>query len=143
MSVREFKVENKLKLEIVTPYGIVFKEDIDEVIAPGSEGEFGVLLGHVPFLTTLKIGMVTYKMGNEIGYFFINWGYAEVTPEKVLILADSAEKAEDIDIERAIAAKKRAEERLKQADNIDHARALASLERATARIQIAEKRSAR
>lgn len=133
----------KLRLEIVTPYGTAFSEDVDEVIAPGSEGEFGVLPGHAPFLTTLKIGMLTYRRGNETGYFFVNRGYAETTAEKVLILADSAEKAEDIDIERAMAAKKRAEERLKQAEKIDEARALTSLERATVRIQVAGRRSVR
>ncbi|MEF9438731.1 MAG: F0F1 ATP synthase subunit epsilon, partial [Candidatus Mariimomonas ferrooxydans] len=114
-------MENKLKLEIVTPYGLVYSDEVDEVIAPGSDGEFGVLPQHIPFLTTLKIGMLTYKKGNETGHFFVNWGYAEVGPDKVLILADSAEKSEDIDIERAIAAKKRAEERLKKEENFDQA----------------------
>lgn len=130
----------KLKLEIVTPYGIVFSEDVDEIIAHGSEGEFGVLPGHALFLTTLRIGMVTHRRGSETGYFFVNQGYAEVTHDKVLILADSAEKSEHIDVERAMAAKKRAEERLKQIEDIDYARAMASLERATMRIQIAAKR---
>lgn len=133
-------MENKLRLEIVTPYGLVFSEDVDEVVASGSEGEFGVLPGHTPFLTTLKIGMLVYKKGNEVGYFFVNWGYAEVGADKVLILADSAEKAEDIDIERAIAAKKRAEERLKQMEKIDIARATASLQRSAVRLQVAEKK---
>jgi F-type H+-transporting ATPase subunit epsilon len=136
-------VENKLKLEIVTPHGLVFSDDVDEIVASGSEGEFGVLPQHVPFLTTLKIGMLTYKKGTEAGYFFVNWGYAEIGPDKVLILADSAEKSEDIDVERAMAAKKRAEERLKQAEKFDQARARASLERALTRIQVAEKKSAK
>lgn len=130
----------KLKLEIVTPYGTVFSEEVDEVIASGSEGEFGVLPNHIPFLTTLKVGMLIYKRGSETGYFFVNWGYAEVGPEKVLILADSAERSDSIDIQRAIEAKKRAEERLKQAEKFDHARATASLERAVTRIQVAEKK---
>jgi F-type H+-transporting ATPase subunit epsilon len=133
-------VENRLRLEIVTPYGLIFSDEVDEVVAAGSEGEFGVLPGHAPFLTTLKIGMLTYKRGSETGYFFVNWGYAEVGADKVLILADSAEKSEGIDIERAKAAMKRAEERLKKAEEIDVARATASLERAVMRIQIAEKR---
>ncbi|MBI5188743.1 MAG: F0F1 ATP synthase subunit epsilon [Nitrospirae bacterium] len=136
-------MENKLKLEIVTPYGLVFSDDVDEVTAAGSEGEFGVLPGHAPFLTTLKRGMLTYKKGNEVRYFFVNSGFAEVGPDKVIILADSAERSEDIDVERAKAAMKRAEERLKKAEEIDFARAESSLERATARIQIAEKRTAR
>jgi len=133
---------DKLKLEIVTPYGLTSSDEVDEVVACGSEGEFGVLPNHTPFLTTLKIGMLTYKKGNEKGYFFVNWGYAEVGPDKVLILADSAEKAEDIDVERAIAAKKRAEERLKQAEKFDQARATASLNRAITRVQVAEKKQA-
>jgi len=134
-------VENKLKLEIVTPHGLVYSDEVDEVVAQGSEGEFGVLPQHIHFLTTLKIGMLTYKIGNETGHFFVNWGYAEVGPDKVLILADSAEKSEDIDIERAIAAKKRAEERLKKEESFDHARATAAINRAVIRTQVAEKKS--
>jgi F-type H+-transporting ATPase subunit epsilon len=136
-------MENKLKLEIVTPYGLIFSDEINEVVAPGSEGEFGVLPKHIPFLTTLKIGMLTYKKDSKTGHFFVNWGYAEIGPDKVLILTDSAEKAENIDVERAIAAKKRAEERFKQIENFAQARSTASLERALTRIQIADKKSAK
>ncbi|MEW6067378.1 MAG: F0F1 ATP synthase subunit epsilon [Nitrospirota bacterium] len=131
--------ESKLKLEIVTPYGLILGEDVDEVTCSGSEGEFGVLPGHVPFFTTLKIGMVVYKKGNETRYVFVNWGYAEVGTDEVSILADSAEKAEDIDVERAKAAMKRAEERLKKIEEFDFGRASVSLERAITRIQVAEK----
>ncbi len=134
---------NKLRLEIVTPHGLIFSDDVDEVVCAGSEGEFGVLPNHVPFFTTLKIGMLTFKKGNETRYFFVNWGYAEVGPDKALILADSAEKSEDIDVQRAIEAKKRAEERLKQAEKFDQARVTSSLERAITRIQIAESRRAK
>lgn len=138
-------MENKLRLEIVTPYGLVLNglvlsEDVDEITAAGTEGEFGVLPGHVPFITTLKVGMLILKRDNVTEYVFINSGYAEVFGDKVVILADSAEKAEDIDVERAIAASKRAEERLKQAEKIDFARATAALERATIRIQVGERR---
>ncbi len=135
--------EGKLLLEIVTPHGLVFSEEVDEVTATGSEGEFGVLPGHVPFVTTLKIGMLTCKKGNEPKYFFVNWGYSEVGPEKVMILADSAERSEDIDIERAKAAMKRAEERLKQTENVDFARAESSLERAVIRSQVADLKRAK
>ncbi|MBI5100110.1 MAG: F0F1 ATP synthase subunit epsilon [Nitrospirae bacterium] len=130
----------KLKLEIVTPFGSVFSDEVDEVVAAGSEGEFGVLPNHIPFLTTLKVGMLIYKKGSETGYFFVNWGYAEVGPDKVLILADSAEKSDHIDVQRALEAKKRAEERLKQAEKFDQARVTAALERAITRIQVAEKK---
>lgn len=130
--------EGKLLLDIVTPQGLVFSEEVDEVTASGTEGEFGVLPGHVPFITTLKIGMLTSRTGNETKYFFVNWGYAEVGFEKVMILADSAERSDDIDVERAKAAMKRAEERLKQADNVDFARAESALERAVIRTQVAD-----
>jgi len=133
-------VENKLKLEIVTPYGLIFSEEVDEVTASGSEGEFGVLPGHVPFVTTLKVGMLIAKTAKESKIFFVNWGYAEIGTDKVLVLADSAEKSEEIDVERAKAAMKRAEERLKKAEEIDFHRAEASLERAATRIQIAQSR---
>jgi F-type H+-transporting ATPase subunit epsilon len=134
--------ESKLKLEIVTPYGLILSEDVDEVTCTGSEGDFGVLPGHVPFFTTLKVGMIIYKKGNTTKYVFVNWGYAEVSSERVMILADSAEKSEDIDVERAKAAMKRAEERLKKIEEFDFARSTASLERSVMRSQIAEKRGA-
>ncbi len=132
--------EGKILLEIVTPQGLVFSEEVDEVTAAGSEGEFGVLPGHVPFVTTLKIGILTCKKGNETKYFFVNWGYAEIGAEKVMILADSAESSEEIDLDRAMAARKRAEERLKHAENVDFTRAEAALERAVTRAQVVEVR---
>lgn len=125
-----------LLLDIVTPYGHIFTEEVDEILAPGSEGEFGVLPDHAPFLTTLKIGILTYKKGSETGHFFMNWGYAEVGPDKVTVLADSAEKSDEINIDRAKEALKRAEKRLKQASDIDEARATAAVERAAARIHL-------
>lgn len=133
-------VEGKLLLEIVTPHGLIYSGEVDEVTANGSEGEFCVLPGHVPYVTTLKIGMLTCKTGKESVIFFVNWGYAEIGADKVLILADSAERSEEIDVERAKAAFKRAEERLKKAEDIDFHRAEASLERAAIRIQIAQMR---
>lgn len=136
-------MEDKLRLEIVTPYGLVFSDDVDEFTATGSEGEFGVLPGHAPFLTALKVGMLTYKKGSETGIFFVSGGYAEVGPDKATILADSSERAEDIDVERAKAAMKRAEERLKQAEKIDFARATAAIERSTIRIQVAQKKGSK
>ncbi len=132
-------MENKLLLDIVTPYGHVMTDDVDEVVAPGSEGEFGVLPGHTPFMTTLKVGMLTYRKDNSPGHVFINSGYAEVGPDKVLILADSAEKSGDIDVERAQGALKRAEERLRGEKDIDFTRAQIALERAITRIRVVEK----
>ncbi len=129
-----------MRLDIVTPHGLVLSEDVDEVTAAGTEGEFGVLPGHVPFITTLKVGMLILRKDNKTEYVFVNSGYAEVSPDKVVILADSAERAEDIDVERALSAKKRAEERLAQVEKYDFARAMAALERASIRIQIAERK---
>ncbi len=132
-------MENKIRLEVVTPHGPVVSEDVDELTATGSEGEFGVLAGHANLVTTLQIGILQTKKGANVEYFFINSGYAEVISDRVIILADSAERAEDINLERAMEAKKRAEERLKQ-ENIDFARASASLQRATTRILIASRK---
>lgn len=135
---------DKLLLEIVTPYRLVMSEEVDEVVAPGLEGEFGVLPGHTPFLTILKLGEMSYRKGSERWHLVINWGYAEVVPDKVIILAEGCERAEEIDIERALSAKKRAEERLAQAERkaaeIDVERSRASLARAIARIEVAGKK---
>jgi len=136
-------MENKLRLEIVTPYGLVFSDEVDEITAAGSEGEFGVFPQHAPFITTLKTGMLTCKRGGETLIFFVSGGYAEVGPDKVIVLGDSAERSDEIDVERAKAAMKRAEERLKKAEEIDFGRATAAIERATIRVQVAEKRIAK
>ncbi|MDO8722524.1 MAG: F0F1 ATP synthase subunit epsilon [Syntrophales bacterium] len=133
-------MENKILLEIVTPHGLIYSGEVDEVTANGSEGEFCVLPGHAPYVTTLKIGMLIAKTAKESKYFFVNWGYAEVGSDKVRILSDSAERAEEIDVERSRAAFKRAEERLKKAEDIDFHRAEASFERAATRIQISQMR---
>ncbi len=129
----------KLILEVVSPYGLVLKEEVDEIVATGSEGEFGVLPGHVPLVTTLKIGMLVCRKGGTVSYVFINSGYAEVNEDRVLILADSAEREDDIDVERAKNAMKRAEERLRKQEQIDFNRAQAALDRAIIRVQLAEK----
>lgn len=132
--------EDKFLLEIVTPQGLVFSEEVDEFTATGSEGEFGVLPGHVPFVTTLKVGILTCKIGKQTVNFFVNWSYCGIGPNQALVLADSAEKSDEIDVERAKAAMKRAEERLKQAEHVDFHRAEAAVERAVTRIQLGELR---
>ncbi len=132
-------MEDKLLLDIVTPSGPILTEEVDEVVASGSEGEFGVMPGHIPFVTILKIGMLHYKKGDVTQYVFVNSGYAEVGPNKVLILADSAERSDEIDVERAREAMKRAEERFKKEKDLDFKRAEVALERALARIHVAEK----
>lgn len=130
-----------IHLEVVTPENIVVSEEAQIVASPGSLGEFGVLSGHTPFLTTLKTGIIRYTdaSGNE-HYVFASGGFAEALPDKVTVLAESAEKRSDIDLERAKAALERAEKRLAEdraREDIDFERARASLERASVRIQLA------
>lgn len=128
----------KLFLEVVTPQKAIVSEEAEIVIAPGSEGEFGALKGHTTFLTSLNVGTLRYKdaTGKE-RYLFVNGGFAEVLPDKVTILAESAERRMDIDVERARKAKERAEKRLaeKTADT-DLVRAEAAIRRAVHRLKI-------
>jgi len=133
-------VSERIKLDIVTPYGSVFSDEVEEATATGTEGEFGVLAGHAPFLTTLRPGRFTCVQEGRKVYFFVGSGFSEVGPDKIMVLADSAEKSEDIDVERAHEAKKRAEDRMQQQEKIDFSRAESALERALARIRVAEHR---
>jgi F-type H+-transporting ATPase subunit epsilon len=130
----------KILLEVVTPEKQLLSQQVDEVIAPGSEGEFGVLPGHCHFLSTLKIGELRYRVGDQTSHMAILWGYAEVTPTKVTVMAEIAEKAEDIDVERATAKVEEAERRL-QAGGLpsEVKEAQISLEKARLRKKIAER----
>jgi F-type H+-transporting ATPase subunit epsilon len=130
----------KILLEVVTPERQLLSQQVDEVIAPGSEGEFGVLPGHCHFLSTLKIGELRYRVGDQTSHMAILWGYAEVTPTKVTVMAEIAEKAEDIDVERATAKVEEAERRL-QAGGLpsEVKEAQISLEKARLRKKIAER----
>lgn len=128
-------------LEVVTPERIVVSEEVQIVASPGALGEFGVLIGHTPFLTALKTGIIRYtdSKGKE-HHLFVSGGFAEALPDKVTILAESSEKSRDIDVERAKAALERAEKRLaedRSREDIDFNRARAALERATFRIRLA------
>jgi F-type H+-transporting ATPase subunit epsilon len=130
----------KLLLEVATPDHLLLSREVDEVIAPGSEGEFGVLPGHAHFLSMLKIGELRYRVGDQTHYMSVLWGFAEVTPTKVTILAEIAEKAEDIDVERAQAAVERAEQRLQVGGLPSELKeAQISLEKARLRRKIAER----
>ncbi len=130
----------KISLEVVTPEKLLLSQQVDEVIAPGSEGEFGVLPGHCHFLSTLRIGELRYRVGDQVHHMAVLWGYAEVTPSKVTIMAEIAEKAEDIDVERAQANGEEAERRLKQGGLPSELReAEISLEKARLRKKIAER----
>jgi F-type H+-transporting ATPase subunit epsilon len=127
----------KLLLEIVTPDRALVREEVDEVQVPGSEGYFGVLPGHTPLLATLKIGELWYRIGQEKHYLAIAGGFAEVLPDRVTILAQIAERAQDVDFARAEAARKRAEERLaRPAQDLDFERARIALMKALIRIQV-------
>ena len=130
---------DKILLEVVTPTGPVVSQEVDIVTAPGSDGEFGVLANHAPFLSTIKIGLLTYKHGNTIDVLMVSGGFCEVSNNKVSFLVESAERGRDIDVERALRAKERAEKRLasvqRQEETISHARAQAALQRALARIK--------
>lgn len=127
-------------LEVVTPEKLLLSQQVDEVIAPGSEGEFGVLPGHCHFLSTLRIGELRYRIGDQTNSMAVLWGFAEVTPTKVTVMAEVAEKAEDIDVERATD-KVAEEERRLQAGGLpsEVKEAQISLEKARLRKKIAER----
>jgi F-type H+-transporting ATPase subunit epsilon len=130
-----------IRLEVVTPEKEVVNDSAQIVMAPGSMGEFGVLSGHTPFMTSLNTGAVHYRDENgKDQYVFVSGGFAEALPDKVTVLAESAERMEDIDLDRAQAAMERAEKRLAEdraRENIDSVRAKAALERALVRIKLA------
>lgn len=129
-----------IKIEIVTPEKYILSEPAQIVMAPGILGEFGVLAGHTPFLTALNIGKVRYRdEGGHDKLVFVNGGFAEALPDRVTILAESAELKENIDYERAKAAYERAKKRLdERKENLDQARAQAALQRALTRMKISE-----
>src|SRR5436853_678964 len=136
----------KLLLEIVTPDRSLIREEIDEVVLPGSDGELGVLPGHTPLLTSLKVGELWYRQGQERHYLAIAFGFAEVLPERVTVLADVGERAQEIDIHRAERAKQRAEELLAQtpaphlsAADLDIERARIALFKSLIRLQVASR----
>jgi F-type H+-transporting ATPase subunit epsilon len=132
--------KGKMLLEIVAPSRqVVRSERVDEVIAPGSEGEFGVLPGHTPFLTTLKVGMLSYREGTVWHRLAVDWGYAEVGADRVIILAEGADRAADIDLTEERAVKERAEKKLgEKLEQKDYEKARIELLRAMIRIQVAE-----
>lgn len=130
----------KLLLEVVTPDKLLLSEHVDQVSAPGTDGDFGVLPGHCYFLTTLRIGELHYRRGETERYMSVLWGFADVTPHKVTVLAEVAEKAEDIDVERAQAAVAQAERQLERGGlPSDVEEAKVSLEKARLRRKVAER----
>ena len=132
------------ELEIVTPEKLVVKDTAEEMQIPGKNGYLGILPGHAPLISELAVGEISYRSGAYTHYLSVAWGFAEVLPDRVRILAEKAERPEEIDVHRAEEAKQRAEERLKSGDektNFD--RAQTSLERAETRLKVAEKPKSR
>ena len=129
------------QLEIVTPEKQVVSDTAEEVQIPGKRGYLGILPGHAPLITELSVGEITYRKGGQPYYLSVAWGFAEVLPTKVTILAEAAERPEEIDVRRAEEARQRAEERLKSQDpSTDYERALYALKRADVRLDVAGKK---
>ena len=130
-----------LTLEVVTPERLVVKEEALEAQIPGKVGYLGILPGHAPLISELKIGQLSYRVGPTTYFLAITWGFVEVLPERVIVLAETAERAEEINVPRATAARERAEERLKRTTDldIDFKRATVAIERALIRLQVSQK----
>jgi F-type H+-transporting ATPase subunit epsilon len=131
----------QIRLEVVTPDGARVNEEVDIVNAPGFGGDFGVLANHAPFLSTIKIGALTYESGKERKSLMVSGGFCEVSNNKITFLVESAEYGSDIDVERAMRAKERAEKRLvqaaQQAEDFNKKRAEVALQRVIVRLKIA------
>ncbi len=131
---------DSFQLEIVTPEKMVVKDQAEEMQIPGKNGYLGILPGHAPLISELSVGQISYRNGSETHYLCVAWGFAEVLPDKVTILAETAERGEDVDCERAQKAKERAEQRLASADpEVDVPRAQDALARANSRLEAAAK----
>ena len=132
---------DELMLEIVTPEKMTFSGKVEEVTLPGTEGEFGVLRGHEPFLSSVDVGELNFIKDSKKTYFSINTGYAEITANKVTVLIETAERSDHIDKDRALKAKDNAEARLAQIakDDVEYEIVRAALARAIVRISVAEK----
>ena len=131
---------DKIRLEIASPYRQGLNVEVDEVIAPGEEGQFGVLPGHTPFLATVTVGQLMYRQGNQMKHVAVSHGYAEVEYHRVIVLLDAAELPQEIDLDRAEKARLRAEGRLAELghEDRDYYEEMAALDRAMNRIAIAK-----
>jgi F-type H+-transporting ATPase subunit epsilon len=129
-----------IQLTIVTPERSLLNEQVDELQIPGAEGYLGILPGHAPLFTELKVGELSYRKGSTWTSLAVAWGFAEVLPDQVRVLAETAERAHEIDLERAQRAKERAEKRLSHGGgDVDYDRARIALQRAIIRIQVARR----
>jgi len=134
------RIPATLTLEIVTPDRALVHAEVDEVEIPGADGYFGVLPGHTPLLTSLSVGVLWYRRGQETTYLALAFGFAEVMPDRVTILAQVAERAEEIDVTRAQSSKSRAEQRLaRSSGDVDFERARVALLKSLARLQVSAK----
>lgn len=133
-------IPTKLKLEVVTPDRALVTADVDEIVVPGSQGYFGILPGHAPLLSSLQVGELWYRIGDQKHYLAIAFGFVEVLPDHVTVLAQTAERAQEIDVSRAELAKTRAEKRIAspQAD-MDFERARIAMMKALIRLQVASR----
>ena len=135
---------SSIKLDIVTAERVVYSDEVDVVVAPGIEGELGILPHHAPLMTMLQPGELRVRKGGEELSLAISGGFLEVRPDRVIILADTAERAEEIDIRRAEEAMRRAQEQLSERiPEVDMAQAEAALRRSLARLKVAERRRRR
>jgi F-type H+-transporting ATPase subunit epsilon len=132
-------VPTSIELQIVTPDRAIVREQVDEVEIPGVGGYFGVLPGHTPLLAELSVGELWYRKGQEKTYLAIAYGFAEVLPDRVTILAQLAERAEEIEVERAEAARSRAAKRLEEKSDVDYARARIALMKSMTRLQVSSR----
>jgi F-type H+-transporting ATPase subunit epsilon len=132
-------IPTSIDLQIVTPDRMLVHEQVDEVEIPGVNGYFGVLPGHTPLLAALSVGELWYRKGQEKTYLAIALGFAEVLPDRVSILAQLAERADEIDVDRAESARKRAAERLEQKADVDYERARAALMKSMTRLQVSSR----
>ncbi|MGA2235003.1 MAG: F0F1 ATP synthase subunit epsilon [Terriglobales bacterium] len=132
---------NTFQLEIVTPVKLMVKDAAEEAQIPGLDGYLGILPGHAPLITELAVGVITYKASGTTHTLSVAWGFAEVLQDKVTILAETAERPQEIDVERAQKAKDRAEQRLKSNDlKVDYTRAEDALQRAETRLSVAKEK---
>ena len=128
----------RIRLELVTPERLLLSEEVDEVTIPGSEGYLGILPGHLPLLTTIGVGILSYRQGIQKHNFAVSGGFTEVLGDRVIVLAETVEKPQEIDVARAQIAKQKAEKLLHSKEQIDVEATMSELMRATTRIQVAE-----
>lgn len=133
--------DSTFKLSVVSPERLVLSEEVEEAQVPGKNGCLGILPGHAPLMTELHIGELSYRQGDRTGYLAVTWGYCEVLSNQVIVLAERADRAEEVDRERAQASMDRANKRLAnlQDPDIDFLRARTSLQRALIRVQVSQK----